>query len=143
MSFVFYVVFENGEDAATDLWSGLYFDSNGLGLTDAVERQGLMPLRKFLSNTVEQRIETARAYEYTLSAEELNNPEEWFEPDEGLKTTRALLDHLRNRPLLEHSAALREKKRTTKACIEYLEALEVALLRAQRQGTRFHLTLLG
>ena len=55
-------------------------------------------------------------------------PEQWFDPNEGLRTVRGLLDYLRRHPVAPDVA-------------EDLEAMEQVLTAAAEQGVRFHLAV--
>ena len=60
---------------------------------------------------------------------------EWFDTQEGLQTTRKLLEHLKSYP--------EQFSDDTNGFIMILEALENALIQARDSGQRFHLTPLA
>jgi hypothetical protein len=94
-------------------------------------RLNLTPLEDFISTDPEE----IRGYMEDLGGvpDGVQFPaEQWFDPSDGLKTVRGLLNHLRNDP---------SGVRNLQGVLQDLEATEEVLAAAAKQGTRFHLAI--
>jgi hypothetical protein len=93
---------------------------------DAIaRRQALTPLEDFVSMDPQEVADLFGAIPEGLT-------EQWFEPSEGLKTVRGLLNYLRQDP-----SGIRNAR---EVCAD-LEATERVLAAAREQGVRFHLAV--
>jgi len=114
----------------------IVYDTDGLGLAQAAEQQGAMSLSQFVSMSDEDKTELIEQFD--VSPDELDEPEQWFEPTEGLKTVRAVLQHLRSSPPNVGVANYE-----LKWVLRDLEELEKCFLAAQAQQTRFHISIMA
>ena len=89
------------------------YDSENLGFIQAAEREGLLPLSRFISMNAQDMalmeeqfglsaaLSSALMEELSLDPKQLDaprEPEQWFDPAEGLKTVQALLRHAATSP---------------------------------------------
>jgi hypothetical protein len=96
-------------------------------LTKAAERLGVTPLMSFFS--MSQDDGAAAAEEFDLPDDVAgSSAEEWFDPDDGLRTVRALMTHFDG-----EATALGPGVR------EELEEFATVLQRAKEHGLRWHL----
>jgi len=110
-----------------------HLETNGRSLSEAneglnriAEQIGVRPLMEFFSMDPEE----AGAF---LEAEGDEPPEdEWFAPEEGLRTVRALAARL-----TEHPDALADAT----GLIEELQGFDAALSRLAQEGVRWHLAI--
>ena len=147
-----YPVLEGSEEGAfflTAEWKWLTDCMGSEHLDGAAERSGVARLGRFVSYSRQDAIqslgeeevgETEQGAElrngrYYRDDEELWSPErEWFQPEDALKTTGALLQYLRSNP-----EALIDEGHDAEAYIEVLEALKGVLTEAQHEHRRFYL----
>lgn len=102
-------------------------------LDDLARRLDLMPL----SGLVSVRPAALAAYlqQQGLDPNEIPIPdEEWYDPAEGLKTVRGLIEHLRKAP----GAAPATVPNSVRV-VQDLQGIEKALIVAEREKVQFHL----
>lgn len=104
----------------------LYYHRQIDELADQLE---LIAPSRFFSRSPGDIAEYLRSQGFERSLDELPE-EEWFDPADGLRSIRGLLEALRSTP-----AAAPEPQRI----IADLEEIERALVLAEEQGVRFHL----
>lgn len=99
---------------------------------DAIAKErGLTPLGDFLSIAPEEAMAFLEGE--GVAPEGLELPaEQWFDPADGLRTVRGLLDQLRHAPPDVPRLA---------GVLDDLEATERVLLAAEQHGVRFHLAI--
>jgi len=99
-------------------------------LDSAARRRGVTPLTSLLSENPASLIAQLQAEGFDPSKMRVP-PEEWFTAAEGLKTVRALTEHV--------TANLNDFKQPNPILRE-LKAAEALLADAEKSGFRFHLT---
>jgi hypothetical protein len=97
-------------------------------LDELAKQLGHRPLNDFISATPEQMAE--RIESGNLLPDQIV-PEAWYPAEDGLRTIRGLLGHLRHAPQSPHRA---------QPVIPDLESAERILLTACQRGVHFHLT---
>lgn len=112
------------------------YDADGLGLAQAAQQRGAMPLSQFVSLSGEDQAELMEQFD--VSPDELDEPEQWFEAVEGLKTVRAILEHLRISPPKDEPAHYE-----LKWVLRDLQEMEKCFLVVQTEQTRFHISILA
>jgi hypothetical protein len=98
-------------------------------IDDLAERLELIAPSRFFSRSPGDIAEYLRSQGFERSLDELPE-EEWFDPADGLRSVRGILEELRISP-----SAAPEPNRI----IADLEEIERALVLAEAQGIRFHL----
>jgi glycine/D-amino acid oxidase-like deaminating enzyme len=99
-------------------------------LDTAARRCGVTAITSLLSESQAALIEQMKAEGFDPGKMRLP-PEQWFDPAEGLKTVRGLIEHI--------TANLNDFKQPN-AILRDLKAAETLLLEAQSKGVRFHFT---
>lgn len=110
------------------------YDTDGFGLAQAAEKQNAKPLHHFVSMSDEDKAELIEQFD--VDPDEIDKPEQWFEPSEGLKTVRSARQHLRESP--PNAAA---PGYALEWVLRDLVELEKCLLAAQSQQTRFYIAI--
>ena len=100
-------------------------------LDGIARRHGLTPLEDFISTAPEDILAFLEDAGGVPEGVEIP-PEEWFEPSDGLRTVRGLLEHLRRDSTGD---------KNHKGVITDLKATEQVLAAAAEKGVRFHLAI--
>jgi hypothetical protein len=132
MSVALYVALEQeipGFDASSV--SGKFLAKAQKKLDSIAKRLGLQPLEAFISTNPDDVLDFLEGEGGVPEGMEIP-AEEWFEPVEGQKTVRGLLDHLRHHPTSVRNPA------DVSADLEDIEAMLAA---AAKRGVRFHLAV--
>jgi len=132
MSAAYYIVLDTQDPGFDPFVNGKALARASDALQDAAAQLGVRPLMDFFSMSADSVEEAAAEFgldEETLSAAPA---EAWFEPADGLRTVRALLQHCEQvREQLPGHEVVREE------LLEYARVLE----QAQSRGFRWHLAV--
>lgn len=129
----------------------IIYDTESIGLIQASEQEGVPPLSFFVSMNDEDRAylkeqfdlseedKAALVAEFGLDPKELevpNEPEQWFDPAEGLRTVQALLRYARALPPDFETPVVE-----LKWIVRDLQELEQFLVMALARRTRFYIVV--
>lgn len=139
MGLPFVVALEQDIGVHCDIEPSLFLGSSKKEMFEIASRQGVTHLNCFCSSSLEDQAKFAKIYGYTSE----NNPEQWFDASEGLRSIRAFLTYLRNEavPYELHSITPNVNE-LVQALIQAFEATEAVLEAAHQQNVRFHFAAL-
>ncbi|MEQ8172563.1 MAG: hypothetical protein ABRQ38_27010 [Candidatus Eremiobacterota bacterium] len=128
MGVAYYIVLEKDIPGKNTFIDGKALAKEEKKLKEISHLQGVKDLMSFFSNSPDEVEEFFDEYCDTMEIPET----EWFSPDEGLQTVRAILDYVEMNP----GSFIRKK-----SLLEDLKNFEDILLEAQKYNLKWHLSI--